>query len=134
MEILDDVLVEHQLSNAEIRKWWEQRRGRYNLIVGACGLLPLIIGNSFFIDNSSFAGLAIVVCLLWAIMANICYTFGWIVQIFSRNIFKNSFGFLQNNVLLYRLGLTLSILVTLVASSFCAWIGYVNLTQNDLMF
>jgi hypothetical protein len=74
--------------------WWESRRVPYNLVLGIAGtfsgflalftavaastLLSVDIG----IPNSP--GFAMIVVVLYAILANVCYTAGWIAEIFIR--------------------------------------------------
>ncbi len=74
--------------------WWEARRLIFNIVVGACGIATCltvlfmgVIGESVFgipaglPDPPIFALIAIV---LYGIMANICYSGGWIVELLVR--------------------------------------------------
>jgi hypothetical protein len=77
-------------SASQLIIWWERRRIPYNLAVGTAGLITcgsLVsiamwkatgtitkdadIGNPFF---------GIIVVILYAIMANVCYTAGWVAH------------------------------------------------------
>ena len=74
-------------SRADIIRWWEQRRLRYNLYVGLVGFvtwwLVLIAGNAAVKPGVDFEEpLAMIFGpLFYGIMANVCYTFGWIVDV-----------------------------------------------------
>jgi hypothetical protein len=74
--------------------WWESRRATFNLIVGIAGILSgLVIGivgaGSYFLFDSDF-GLpdpplfALLAAVIYGIMANICFTGGWIVELAIR--------------------------------------------------
>jgi hypothetical protein len=76
--------------------WWEARRIPYNLIVGLAGVLSVlsIIGNAWITDRvlgepigipdpplfAAFAALA------YGVMANVCFTAGWLAELLSRNV------------------------------------------------
>jgi hypothetical protein len=71
--------------------WWESRRAAFNLIVGSAGIVSgLVIGivgaGSYFLFDGDF-GLpdpplfAVFGAVIYGIMANICYTGGWIVEL-----------------------------------------------------
>jgi hypothetical protein len=80
------------LGRREVISWWESRRFRYNLMVGATGLdttslfvvsasvgqrtLGIPIGLP---DPPAIAALGVIV---YGLMANLCYTAGWIVELF----------------------------------------------------
>lgn len=74
--------------------WWEARRLIFNIVVGACGvvtcltvLLIAVVGDSLFgiplglPDPPIFALIAVI---LYGIMANVCYTGGWVVELLVR--------------------------------------------------
>ena len=74
-------------SRMDIIGWWEQRRLRFNAYVGLVGFvtwwLVLIAGSAAVkpgVDFEEPFGM-ILGPLLYGIMANVCYTFGWIVDI-----------------------------------------------------
>jgi hypothetical protein len=74
-------------SRRDIIRWWEQRRLRYNLYVGLVGFvtwwLVLIAGSAAVKPGVDFEEpLAMIFGPpFYGIMANICYTVGWIVDI-----------------------------------------------------
>jgi hypothetical protein len=72
-----------------IIRWWELRRLIYNAILLAIGIASLV-GMEFLVQQVSSVGkdapeletgLTIV---LYGIMANLCYTLGWVVEIYGR--------------------------------------------------
>lgn len=72
-------------NNWEIIKWWEIRRFIYNGVMFVCGISSLfwtglmgyLIGPAGDMDF-----LAIFMIPIFAIAANICYTSGWVIQVF----------------------------------------------------
>lgn len=80
----------------DVISWWESRRLIYNVFVGAAGITSGIIilmtgyitehliGEAIGIPDSSF--LAIIAVLLYGVMANICFTGGWILELLSRRL------------------------------------------------
>jgi hypothetical protein len=79
--------------------WWESRRVAYNLVVGIAGMFSgflalftavaasTLLSVDFGIPNPP--GFAIIVVVLYAIMANVCYTGGWIAEIFIRKLWPH---------------------------------------------
>ena len=74
--------------------WWEARRVAFNLVVGSAGLLSsLVVGvvgfGSYFLFDSEFGFpgeplFAVMAVLIYAILANVCYTGGWIAELAIR--------------------------------------------------
>ena len=74
--------------------WWEARRAAFNLIVGSAGIVSsLMVGvvglGSYFLFDSDFGVpdpplFALFAVVIYAIMANVCYTGGWIVELVIR--------------------------------------------------
>lgn len=74
-------------SREDIKRWWEARRLRYNVLVGLVGVASSIAFFSVLsLGISEFwfhleTGLTIVfVPIMYGLMANLCFTFGWIVD------------------------------------------------------
>lgn len=71
----------------DIIRWWEERRLLYNIYVGSIGFLTwwlvMIAGSAAVKPGVDFEEpLAMIFGpVLYGIMANICYTFGWILDI-----------------------------------------------------
>jgi hypothetical protein len=68
----------------DIIRWWEERRTRYNVMVGLVGFvtwwLVLIAGSAAVKPGVDFEEpLAMIMGpVIYCIMANLCYTLGWI--------------------------------------------------------
>ena len=106
--------------------WWELRRIPYNFIVGICGFLSLLLmgisGNippkpSF--EEQDFEPLSIII---FAFLANIFYTGGWISEFIARKLWKEkaeSFG-----PIAFSLGVIFSIFLAFLPgiASFLSWI------------
>ncbi|HEX4002383.1 MAG TPA: hypothetical protein VHX36_07015 [Candidatus Acidoferrales bacterium] len=73
----------------EIIAWWEARRFRFNLYVGIIGIvtwfLVLIAGSAAVKPGVDFEEpIAMIIGpFVYGVLANACYTFGWIVDIVS---------------------------------------------------
>jgi hypothetical protein len=76
--------------------WWELRRLPFNIIVGITGFfagllcvatniaVSSILGDDFGLPGSPL--LVVFAVIIYGIMANICYTGGWIVELVVRKI------------------------------------------------
>lgn len=83
----------------EIIAWWESRRIPYNLIVGATGivscaivLLTALVTEKLFGEPIGLSGsplFEILAVVIYAIMANVCFTGGWILEVLSRRIWDD---------------------------------------------
>jgi len=75
-------LPEASSSPLAVVRWWERRRLRYNLIVGAAGLFSLGVINAFAVLPPGSRGAFIPVgpVLVFAVMANVCYTAGSLID------------------------------------------------------
>ena len=101
--------------------WWESRRVPFNLIVGSAGILSCIIvgvvavGASILFDSDF--GLpnpplfALVGILLYGIVANICFTGGWLVELLVRRLWPREAD--RFATMSFSLGLVFSVLLTL---------------------
>ena len=87
----------HLETPRQIILWWERRRLLFNLIVGATGILTCtlllageILAEKFF-GNGVGAGspiLAVFGVFAYGIMANICYTGGWISELVAKYVWR----------------------------------------------
>jgi hypothetical protein len=104
--------------------WWEARRIPYNVIVGALGLVSLVV---FFVSISTSGRLqpgedaVEPIALLFApIAANVCYTAGWLVEVPLRFVRPSLCpGFTAH---LFRLGIAFSLFV--ISLPAVIWGGY----------
>jgi hypothetical protein len=94
----------------EIFGWWEARRFRFNIYVGIIGaitwLLVLSAGSAAVKPGIDFEEPIVMIFgpLIYGIVANICYTFGWIVDtVFYRGMPRTQ---------LYKGGIIFSVVLT----------------------
>jgi uncharacterized membrane protein YeiB len=103
----------------DVIAWWESRRIPYNLIVGAAGIasaiVMLIMGfatEPVVGDNLGSPLFAIFAVTMYGIMANICFTAGWVLELLSRRIWgtrAEAFGEIA-----FTWGTLASVIVTLI--------------------
>ena len=111
------------LTNAwDVIGWWESRRVSFNLIVGSAGVFSCIVVGVVameprFCSTATLFGLpdppgfALVGILLYGIMANICFTGGWLSELFVRRLWPREAH--RFATLSFSLGLIFSVLLTL---------------------
>ena len=119
---------EHIESPRQIISWWETRRLFYNLIVGTTGIVTCVIlfgiamfsekrfGEPIGIPDPPLFG--IIGIFAYGIAANICYTGGWIGELFARSVWKQQaehFGKIG-----FVLGIAFSVLLTLTPVIVCS--------------
>jgi hypothetical protein len=105
----------------DIIGWWESRRIPFNLIVGSAGILSCIVvgivgAGSFILFDSDFGlpdppGFALVGILIYGIIANICFTGGWLAELLVRRIWPREADRFATSS--FSLGLVFSVLLTL---------------------
>jgi hypothetical protein len=80
---------ESSISRREIVAWWEARRFRFNLYVGIIGvvtwLLVAVAGSAAVKPGVDFEEPIAMIFgpFAFGFLANVCYTFGWIVDTLS---------------------------------------------------
>jgi hypothetical protein len=100
----------------QILLWWEKRRLLYNALLLIIGVLALIIfevlmekaiplGQDAEEPFGLFLGVA-----AYAIMANVCYTLGWFIELASRD--ADPFAARRRAKWMYRTGLIFSCVLT----------------------
>jgi hypothetical protein len=113
---------DQSLSRSDIIRWWERRRLRFNIIVGLVGIatwfLVLIAGNAAVQPGVDFEEpLAMIIGpFLYGIMANVCYTLGWIVDVLA---YRGS-----PRKKLFKIGMIFSIVLTALPGTWAvvAWL------------
>jgi hypothetical protein len=107
------------LSRAETIQWWESRRVPYNLIVGIFGICTSVavfaiglIANVFFHGHFERPDPPIfLIVSFYGIMANICFTCGWVVELMVRRLSpRKAGGFAEKS---FFCGLVFSVVLTL---------------------
>jgi hypothetical protein len=97
-------------SRSDLIRWWEARRLRYNMMVGAVGIatwfLVLCVGSLAVKPGVDFEEpiMMIIGPIIYGMLANLCYSFGWIVDT----------GFYRGcpRTKLYKAGLIFSLVLT----------------------
>src|SRR4029079_13592011 len=95
-----------------ILTWWESRRLLYNVIVGATGLATLATIGAISLIPPGLPGVRppIQAILIYGVLANICYTFGPLVEIGLQRLWKDRV--LPVGPSLFRQGLSFSVGLT----------------------
>ena len=106
----------------KIVRWWEKRRLAYNAVLAGCGtgtiLMALVTLNPL-----SEVLQALPAIVPFAIMANLCYTLGWMVESVLHKIWGR--GLRPVGPALFRAGLTLGVGVTLVIPTIMLMVAFV---------
>jgi len=102
-------------SLAAVIAWWERRRLRFNLIVGATGLVTIAGANALFLlpPESRWIGLPPALAVLaYGALANLCYTAGWATELAFNRWWRDDPPAV--GPVLFRQGLVFSVGVTLL--------------------
>jgi len=123
----------------DIILWWEARRIPYNLIVGSAGVISsiLILGTAFLTERivGEAIGLpdppffAIVAVIAYGVMANICFTVGWIAELVGRRVWGDraeAFGEIA-----FTMGTIFSALLTLLPAALILSIGAYSILTRE---
>jgi hypothetical protein len=118
--------------------WWESRRIPYNLVVGLAGIFSSavivtigLVGYFFF--HSEFpapTGLTILAVIFYAMIANLCYTGGWVAELIVRKAWPNEAD--RFAVLTFSFGLAFSVLLTLLPGLLAGIGGFFGLLAHLL--
>lgn len=115
--------------------WWEMRRLPYNLIVGSAGMvsLALILISGAVAEHVTGRPLVmpdpplflLVGILIYAVLANLCYTGGWIAELLVVKVWEDagkSFG-----VISFTLGIFFSLFLTLTIGGFFSALNVIQI-------
>jgi hypothetical protein len=118
--------------------WWEARRISFNLIVGSAGIISCIVVSvlglgSSLLFNSDFGlpgspGLALFGVFFYGIVANVCFTGGWIVELILRKIWPSEAD--RFSTLSFSLGMRFSVLLTLTPGIVIGAAGFFKLVGH----
>ncbi len=94
---------------AAILRWWEARRLTYNVAVGSAGLVTLAAFQ--LVARLPMRAFPWPVVVAYGLMANVCYSFGWIAEsLLQRWLRRETYGLgpaLWRHGLVFSVGLTL---------------------------
>lgn len=110
----DSETPRERLALAELVRFWERGRLRYNLTLLPFGILTLVVWTFVIGPGAVFL---LPLALIFALGANICYLAGPLGELYCRVFFQNSADTPRLRKTLYRGGLTFSLLVTLSCSA-----------------
>jgi hypothetical protein len=101
-------------SVGSIIRWWEGRRLAYNVVVGATGIATLMVVTALELLPPGSHGLLapLGAVLIYAAVANVCYTAGWVLEALAHTIFGDEL--LPFGPALFRQGLLFSVGLTLL--------------------
>lgn len=118
--------------------WWESRRPWFNLIVGITGVITCIVCAVVAVAastlyNSEFGWpdpplFAFVGMAIYAFMANVCFTGGWIVELFIRGLWPSEAD--RYATTSFILGLAFSVLLTLTPGILVGSVGIFKLAAH----
>ncbi len=91
----------------QIVKWWEKRRLGYNAVLAGCGMGTVAMALLTLNPPLEVLRAVAVPGLPFMILANVCYTLGWVVESFLHKIWGR--GLLPAGPALFRAGLTLAV-------------------------
>lgn len=106
--------------------WWESRRLFYNRVVGATGLVTLAGVSVLFAlpPHASIIPLPVLVAVpvVYGVMANLCYSLGWGVEMVARMVWGRDAPDL--GPILFRQGVIFSVGLTLfpLALAMLLWV------------
>ncbi len=105
-----------------IIKWWEKRRLAYNAVLAGCGMGTIFMAL-LTLNPLSEVMQALPAILPFAIMANLCYTLGWMVEGVLNRIWGGSLR--PVGPALFRAGLTLGVGVAFVIPTIMLMVAFV---------
>ncbi len=124
---------DHPVTGAqEVIRWWEERRPFFNIVVGCTGILTCLlllicafsseasVGEAIGMPDGPLLGIFFIP--LYAILANICYTGGWVTELVARATAKADLA-TALGLWAFRWGISVSIFVTLTPAIVC-WIAF----------
>jgi ABC-type branched-subunit amino acid transport system permease subunit len=120
--------------------WWEARRVPFNLIVGIAGIFSCIVAvvvglGSYFLFHGELPlpgspGLSLMAIILYAVLANLCFTGGWVAEIVVRKLWPHEAD--RFATLSFCLGVVFSVLLTLTPAIVLGAAGILGLVGHLL--
>ena len=108
--------------------WWESRRPAFNIIVGATGVFTGLSMAALGFGAAALFGVpfdlpdppivVVVGVVLYGLMANVCYTLGWVAELAVRRAWPEDVERFAS--VSFALGVAASVLLTLLPIAFLA--------------
>ncbi len=104
------------MSSAQVILWWELRRLVYNAVLFVVGVATLagyewLMTKLIPLGEDAIEPMGLVVgVVVYAAMANLCYTLGWVVELWSRK--TDPVAARRRGQWMFRAGLLLSCVLT----------------------
>lgn len=125
-----DELSERHLTGGEVVRWWEVRRLAYNAVLLAVGLATItgyewLMSKLIPLGEDAIEPMGLVVLVvLYGAMANLCYTLGWIIELWRRK--TDPVAARQRGQWMFRAGLLFSSVLTSLPFWFACvcWIAH----------
>ena len=127
-------------STRAIIGWWEARRVPYNMILGGTGIFTCIVitvvaMGSYFLFDSDFGlsgspFLAMFGIIIYGILANVCFTGGWLTELIVRRVWPQEADRFATTS--FSLGLLFSVLLTLAPAILVGVGGLFGLASHFL--
>jgi hypothetical protein len=118
--------------------WWEARRIPFNLVVGSAGILTCIVivivglgsemlfGTEFGLPDPPI--FALIGIAIYGIMANVCFTAGWLAELVVRRIWPREAD--RFATLSITLGVVFSVVLTLAPAFVVSAAGVFKLLRH----
>ncbi|MEO7087085.1 MAG: hypothetical protein ABI442_15550 [Gemmatimonadaceae bacterium] len=118
--------ADHRRTVVSLLTWWESRRGMFNVVVGAAGLVTLAALRLIsWMPPGLQMPFAWQPVVAYGILANICYTFGWGIEATLQRVWKEKCPAV--GPALFRQGLSFSVGLTLlpILIASIGWVAHV---------
>lgn len=123
------------MTTSQLIGWWESRRIFFNFIVGVSGIISLLVitlvsfisekVSAQFIEWPDPPLFLLFVIFIYATMANICYTFGWILELIAREVWGENAKYFGE--ITFTFGIIGSVLLTLIPGFLVALTFFITL-------
>lgn len=100
----------------QVLRWWELRRLLYNAVLLAVGIVTIsgmewLMGRVVPMGEDAIEPMALVLgVVIYGIMANLCYTLGWVIELLGRK--SNAASARRRGQWMFRAGLLFSCVLT----------------------
>ncbi len=116
MALISDVLfppADHRRTTLSLLNWWESRRLTFNAVVGAAGIVTLVVIRAIsWMPPGVFVPFDWRPVAAYGLLANVCYTFGFAVEATAQRIWGDKCPAI--GPALFRQGLAFSVGLTLL--------------------